>query len=864
MTTAPWDRVKALFQATAERPPSERAAFLAAAAGGDKTLIREVESLLVADELAGHSFEHPCTVPAAVWEEIEELDAGRRFEAGQRLGRYVVEQLIAVGGMGEVYRAHDTRLGRTVVLKVLQESTEANPDWRVRLEREARAVSRLNHPHVCALYDIGQEGDVDFLVLEHLEGETLSARLDRGALPIEDMLAYGVQILAALEAAHGAGVVHRDLKPANIMLTSVGAKLLDFGIAKPPLIETPPDETAPDRPLTAMTQQGARVGTAQYMAPEQVDGRPVDQRADIFAFGAVLYQMVTGQTAFAASDLAGVFAAVLSHDPPLMRQARRDVPRGLEELVSTCLAKDPDARYASATDVRRALERVAARRRRTHRAGWFAAAAGGVGAAGLVWALLTGGPPPHAQSSTGRIVLTVLPFLNQTGDSTQEYLSQGLTDELITEIGRLQPDRLGVIGRTSSLRYRETHADVSAIGRELGVDYFVEGSVSRAGTRVRILVRLVRASDHLQVWGDHYDRQLDDILALQADVARAVVKEIAGAISPEEDARLHARTFINPAAHEHYLKGRFYWGKRNESGLRQAIEEFEAATQKHPGYAAAFAGIADSYLLLAYYSYFHPAEALSRARSAATKALDLDNRLAEAHVSMAAIYSNHDHRWNDAEAEYLFAVRLNANYPTAHQWYANHLVGTGRRQEAQARILRARDLDPLSPIIQVNVANILLLSREYDRAIDEGRKALEIEPDSVTARWVLGRAYALKGQAPEAINEFRRGLAIEPENTLLIAALARTYASSGALNDARSLLRGLIETQQRRYVSALNLAPVYAALGQPDQAFASLRQAVDERANLLIYLAVDPDYDSLRADPRFREILRGIGLEDVS
>jgi len=765
--------------------------------------------------------------------------------------------------MGEVYRASDTRLDRTVVLKVLPAQTAADPEWRARLEREARAVSSLKHPHICGLYDIGREGDVDFLVMEDLDGETLAERLRRGALPIADVVAWGLQIAGALAAAHEHGIVHRDLKPANMMLTTSGAKLLDFGVAKairPLAARVGADPTEPRSAAASITQHGVLVGTANYMAPEQIDGRPVDSRTDIFALGAVLYEMTTGRKAFAAEDRADVFEAIRNRELPPLRRIRRCTPRALDRVVRTCLAKDPGARYQTTGALRRDLAAVAFAERRRRRSRWLAAAVLALAAGlGLTWPLFKQRQPAGG-GAHGRIMLAVLPFANHTGDPAQDYLSEGLTDELITELGRLHPERLGVIARTSALRYQQTHGDASRIARELGVDYFIEGSAARAGTRLRIGVRLARAGDQTHVWADRYERELHDVPILQADVARSIAREVAVVVTPAERARLDARTAIDPAAFEHYLKGRYFWGKRTEEGLTRAVAEFEAATRKHPGYAAAHAGIADSYLLLAYYAYLPPDQAFDHARTAATKALELDAGLAEAHVSLAGIHDDYEHRWADAEAEYREALRLNANYPTAHQWYANHLIGQGRLEEAQARILRARDLDPLSLIIQVNVANVFLLSREYDRAIDECRKALDMEPHFVTAHWVLGRGYEFKKQFPLAIEEFRRGLTVEPGSTLLRATLARTYALSGARAQAESLLRGLRAGASQRYVSPLDLALVYAALGQTDQAFASLDQAVRQRANLLIYLKVDPAYDSLRGDPRFGELLRALGL----
>ena len=857
-----WGAVKRLYAEARAQPEDQREVWLANA-GADPAVVAEVQSLLDTLARAGNFLEESGlpSLSAAAGRLLPGAESGRRFWPGDRLGRYQIVELLGAGGMGEVYRALDTRLDRTVVLKVLPARTAAFPEWRARLEREARAVSSLKHPHVCALYDIGREGDVDFLVMEHLEGETLAERLRRGALPIADVLAWGLQIAAAIDAAHERGLVHRDLKPANIMLTPSGAKLLDFGVAKlvpPRTSEIGTHPAAPGWTAESSTQHGVLAGTPEYMAPEQIDGRPVDLRADIFAFGAVLNEMLTGRKAFAADDCAGVFEAVRTREVPPLRRLRG---RTLDRVVRTCLAKEPGARYQTAAALRHDLTAAVLGERRFRRARWLAAAALALSAViGLAWSLLKQPQFAATDVDRGRIMLAVLPFANQSGDPGEDYLSEGLTDELITELGRLHPERLAVMARTSAARYQRTRGNASSIARDLGVDYFIEGSAARAGTRLRIRVRLARAGDQTQVWAERYDRDLDDVLILQAEVARSIAREVAVVLTPERRARLDARTAIDPAAVEHYLKGRYFWSKRTEEGLTRAVAEFEAATRIYPAYAAAYAGIADSYLLLAYYAYLLPDQAFGRARAAAAKALELDAGLAEAHVSLAGIYDDYDHRWADAEAEYREALRLNANYPTAHQWYANHLMGQGRSAEAQARILRARELDPLSLIIQVNVANIFLLSREYDRAIAECRKALEMEPNFVTARWVLGRAYEFSGQFPEAVDQFQRGLAVEPESTLLRAALARAYALSGARRRAESLLGELSATASQRYVSRVDLALVHAALGQIDEAFASLEQAVRERGKLM-YPKVDPGYDSLRGDPRFGALLRTLGLE---
>ena len=595
------------------------------------------------------------------------------------------------------------------------------------------------------------------------------------------------------------------------------------------------------------------------MAPEQVKGGTVDGRTDIFAFGAVLYEMATGRKAFAGDDQNRVFEAILAQDPPPMRQPQRRLHRALDRLIKRCLAKDPADRWQSMGDVRRELVSISWRRGLARRLRWTAAAALLLAVASFPF--LTGRQRPStSQAQHGRIMMAVLPFADESGEPARDYLTAGLTDELISELARLQPDRLGVIGRNSAMRYRDRHVDASQIGRELGVDYVVEGSATRAGQGLRITVQLARTRDQTQVWAERYERKLDHILFVQADVARSIAREIALTLTPGQEARLAGRQAVDPETYELYLKGRFFWNKRTADGLRKAVEYFEQAARKDPTYAPAYAGIADSYVLLGYYAYLAPREAYARARAAATRALEVDDGLAEAHVSLGGVYE-YEWRWVEAEAEYRRALELNPNYPTAHQWYANHLIALARRDEAQGEILRARDLDPLSLIIQVNVANIFLLSRDYDRTIQECQKALEMDVNFVTARWVLGRAYELRGQFPRAIEEFQRGLALEGDSTLLRASLARAYAASGSHTRAMALLEELEKTRERRYVSALDLAGVHAALGHADRAFGWLERAVTDRANLLAYINVDPAYDGLRTDPRFAGVLRQIGFK---
>jgi TolB-like protein/Tfp pilus assembly protein PilF len=569
----------------------------------------------------------------------------------------------------------------------------------------------------------------------------------------------------------------------------------------------------------------------------------------------VLFEMLAGRRAFDADGSPESIAPVQDAGPDWTRLPVQ-VPARARQLLRRCLEKDPGKRPQTIAEVRGIVEGLQPRRL------GLGAAAAVAGLAAIAAAVSYGAftRTPSAVASPQPIVLAVLPFANQSGDAEQDYLSAGLTDEIASELARLQPDRLRVIPRTTTTRYQQSRRDLAQIGSELRANYFIEGTTARSGDRIQIGVRLKRGSDLTEVWSHDYERSKDEIPIVEADVARSIAREVSLILRPEQRARLDRRAAIDPDAYEKYLRGRFFLEKRSEQGLKRAIEEFTAATERYPEYAAAHAGIAGAYILLSYYSYMPPDQAYAGARAASAMAVKLDDQLAEARVTMAGVFNAYDLQWLTAETEYREALRLDPNYSTAHQWYANLLIGLGRRDEAQSHILRARDLDPLSLIIQVNVANIFLLSHDYERARQECLRAIEMDENFGTARWILGRAEQMLGRYDAAVVEFERGLKLEPHNTVLQAALARTHAAAGATARARQMLADLERTSTRRYVSPLDLASVHAALKQQDQAVALLEQAVQQRANRIIFLNVDPAYDALRGDPRFGRLLRSVNL----
>ena len=648
--------------------------------------------------------------------------------AGTRLGPYEILSPLGAGGMGEVYRARDTRLGREVAIKVLPESFSRDADRLRRFEQEARAVSALNHPNILTLHDVGESGGAPYVVAELLEGETLRQRLLAGPLGARKAIEYGVQVAHGLAAAHEKGIAHRDLKPENIFVTADGrVKILDFALAK--LTQTEGAEA----PLTSAptsgggTQPGVVMGSVGYMAPEQVRGRPADHRSDLFAFGAVLYEMLTGDRAFRGGSAVESMNAILTNDPPDPSRARSDVSpaRDLETIVAKALKKNPAERFQSARDLGFALTEtsgalsgprpVEVRQPRARTAAIVA------GVVLLVLAVLftanVGGLRnrlSRASSSVGIKSLAVLPLQNLSRDPEQEYFADGMTVELITDLAQIRS--LRVISRTSIMGYKGTTKPLPQIGRELGVDGILEGSVQRAGNRVKITAQLIEAKSDRHLWAKSYERDLAEVLSLQSEVARSVAGEVQAALTPQEQARLEGKRLVDPEVYELYLKGRERFSMGVEKDLREAIALFEQAIARDPRDARSWAGVADSWASLSDF-YVPPREAMPKAREAAETALRLDDSLADAHASLALVLTMYEWKWAEAEEEYRLALERNPGYAAAHDGYAMLLMSLGRNGEWPPKSLHARSLDPLSPMFQGNAGWDFIMSRQPGEAV---------------------------------------------------------------------------------------------------------------------------------------------------
>ena len=759
--------------------------------------------------------------------------------------------------MGVVYRAHDPRLDRDVAIKVLSPDILAEPDARRRFRKEALALSKLSHPGIAVVHDFNTEGDVDFLVMELVPGVTLDHRLAAGPLPETTVAELGLQLAEALAAAHSQGIIHRDLKPGNLRLTPEGRlKILDFGLAKTLHVST-------DAVTETVVDPGAMAGTLPYMAPEQLRDGSVDQRSDIWAAGAVLYEMATGRRPFAAPTPAALAGEILHAPVTPLAALRPNFPEPLERIIVRCLSKDPDARYQSAgelaADLRAALAPSAAATSpgaaATKRTPWLVAAAviilGVIGALG--WYVR--GRPADANPGFAR-TLIVLPLENVSKNADEQYLADGLTDALITELAGAGP--LRVLARGSVIRAQAQGKPPATIARELNADAYLEGTIQRAGERVRISTRLVDVATSSHLWGRNYERDLKDILSLQTEIASAIVAEMVPAASKRQ---APGRRQVDPAAHEAYLRGRFFWNKREVDAIQKAIDYFEEAIAKDPGFAAAHSGIADSYVSLYDYGFLSAADVGPKIRAAARRALELDPRSAEGHASLAHL-ALHDWDWAEAERQFREAITLDPSYITAHHWYALCLTAMGKTGDAVVTMERAQQLDPLSLRINADLGMALLAAGRYDSAIEQERKTLELQPGFRVAIWIQGMAYQQKGQLPQAIQKYQEALALAPDNPNFLAALGNVFGEAGRVAEARRILAQLEKAHQSEEVSAFFFALVHAGLGEKAAALDWLEKAYRERSGSIRYLKVEPRLNRLRSEPRFQDLMKRVGLAD--
>ena len=782
------------------------------------------------------------------------------LQAGTRLGSYEVITQIGAGGMGEVYRARDTKLSRDVALKVLPEQVAKDPERLARFTREAQTLAALKHPNIAHIYGLEESGDVRALIMELVEGEDLAQRMGREPIAIAEGLLIARQIADALEAAHEHGIVHRDLKPANVMVGPRGAvKLLDFGLAR--RMDTADNATAQTQ--EAMTQPGVLLGTPAYMAPEVLVGRPADARGDIWALGVIIYEMATGALPFTGPTPVEFASSILKETPaPLPPH----VSPCLREIIHRCLAKDLGQRYQTAQEVQSALDAATLEHvgvaRRWSRISARAATWGlaGVLTAALMTALIVrqrGSPVP---TPTVIRSLAVLPLENLSADPEQEYFADGMTDQLIADLSSIPT--LRVISRTSVMQYKRARKPLSAIARELNVDAVVEGAVVRAADRVRISAKLIRAATEKNLWAGSYERDVDDTLALQTEVARNIAHEVDITLTTQDEARLARARRVDPAAHQLFLLGRFHANKDTEEGLNKAIEYFERAIAQDPAYAAAYAALAGVYATISS-TYVHPRGAMPKAREAALAALRLDDSLAEAHAVLGFIHLIYDWDGPAAKRELERAIQLNPSLAVARTNYAAYLSTQGRLDDSIREVRRAISLDPLSLRAHADGASLLLFARRNDEAIQLAGKGIALEPNFAFGFAFQGVGYGEQGRFGEAVRSLERAARLDRSATI-VALGAHVHAIAGQKDEALRLIREVEENAQKRYFCPYEIGTAYVSLRDPDTAYKWFRKGVEDRADCMAWLGIEPWIDPFRSDPRYAQLLRDVGLAPVT
>ncbi|MBE3125621.1 MAG: protein kinase [Acidobacteria bacterium] len=776
---------------------------------------------------------------------------------GRTLGHYRIIEKIGAGGMGVVYRARDERLERDVALKILPAGALADEETRKRFRREAMALSKLNHPNIATIHDFDTEKDVDFLAMEFISGVTLREKSISGALPEAEVVQLGKQAAGALEAAHEQGIIHRDLKPGNIMVTPKGLlKVLDFGLAK---LFQPPSGSM-DKTLTLTGTEGL-TGTLPYMAPEQLEGRAVDERTDIYALGAILYELASGQRPAPQETAPKVIHAILHEQPEPLGAP---ISEGLERIIFKCLEKEPANRYASARELMADLNQletgdlsalIAGRpRRRTKRSLWRRPLPMSVlafGLASLFFALNIGGIRNFltGRAKTSQVQsLAVLPLENLSHDPEQEYFAGGITDALITELGQIST--LQVISRTSVLKYVKTEKSLPQIAKELNADMVIEGSVLRSGEKVRITARLINPAEDRQLWVKSYERDIGAFLVLQGEIAQDITRQVGIRLSEEERFRLTKKGAVNPQALDAYLKG-VYSG---DNGY------FDQAVKLDPDFALAYVKIANGYFFSGLFGDIPPREAFLKMKQAALKALEKDNTLGEAHSFLALAWLHYDLNWAEAEKEFKRALELNPSLAYTHHLYAHYLMAMDRMEESMAEVKLASELDPFSPDMHLCFGWHCLATADDDAAIELARKGLQMDPQNAWAGVILGWAYEQKSMIKEAIVEFQNALSHWKDGSLPLAALGHAYGVSGQKKEAQGILDRLLEKSKRTYVPGYDIAAVSLGLGEKDQAFEWLSKALEERSGFLVYIKCDRRFDGLRSDPRYEALLKRIGL----
>lgn len=743
---------------------------------------------------------------------------------GQTISHYKILQTLGFGAMSTIYKAQDLRLDRFVALKFLTTNIGIDQEDKERLIQEAKTTSALEHPNICTIYEIDQTptGQV-FISMAYYQGETLKDLIAKGPLSEKEAIYLFKQIALGMSKAHSKGIVHRDIKPANIMVTEDRVvKILDFGIAK--ILNQ-----------STMTLPGTIMGTPGYMAPEQAKGQEIDHRSDIWALGVLFFEMLTGELPFTGDNYAAFIYSITSDKPRELCSIRTSVNRGIQEIIDKTLEKDPLNRFQTVDEIIEALESIESRR------------------------VSVGDTVVNYVQPKTTPSIAVLPFVDLSEGAGQSYFCDGLTEEIINTLSRV--DELRVVSRSSAFQFRGPQQDLRKIGLQLNVQYILEGSIRKWGDKIRISIRLTNASDGFVLWSDQLEFKFEDVFEVQDSISNAVVDNLRLELLGDKANKIFKRYTENAEAYNHYLQGRYHWNKRTMPELEAGIACFKSALECDPDYSLAYAGLADSYIIIGLYGMLPPKSVMEDATRTAQKALQLDEELAEAHATLGCLNSVYRWDWSAAEMEFKRAIELNSNYPIAHHWYAiNYLTPMKQFDRAMAEMKRALNLDPISLVVNVTVGLTYYFAGQYDLAMEYYKKSLKMEPDFAIAHFFLGQALVQRGLFKEAVKKFRRAVELFGNSPNMLSNLGFAAAKAGREDITKKILNTLLNYSKTHYVSGYDVACLFIALKDFDQAFSWLEKAVEERAYLLIYLGVDPLLNDLRGDDRFPLLLNRVGI----
>ena len=749
---------------------------------------------------------------------------------GQTLGHYRITEKIGAGGMGEVYRAHDEHLEREVAIKILQKRSTLPEDARRLLRKEAVTLSKLNHANIATIYDFGSQHGLDFLVMEFVSGKMLSEHMGFSALPEKEVGTIGMQIAQALEEAHEQGIIHRDLKPANIAITSKGqVKVLDFGLAK---LFDPARGGLKAETLTQSIDNPHVGGTLPYMAPEQVDGKHIDARADIYSFGIILYQMATGQRPFRDDSMARLLDSILNYPVVLPRVVNPRITAEMERIILKCLEKEREYRYQSARELRIDLQRLL-----------------------TPSAIAFTSPARRRQGRRTITSIAILPLVNTNADPDTQFFSDGITDTVINSLSQLS--KLRVMARSTVFRYKEREVDPMIVGRELNVGAVLTGRLVQRGDNLNISTELVDVTDGTQIWGEQYARKLSDIFSLQEEIITEISSHLCLKLTGSEKKQLIKHPTSNREAYQAYLRGRYMASKYTEDGMKKAIGFFRQAIDVDPAFALSYAGLAMTYWNVSAVQ-FAPNEVMPKAREAARRALEIDDQLAESHAAVALVKMAYEWDRAEAEREFKLAIQLNPGYSAIYQWHGWHLAIMGSLEESIAELKRALELDPLSEI-NTYLGLSYYWARQYDQAIEQFEKALELYPDFWLPHLYLGWTYLQQNKMSVADVQLAEAFRLE-DCPWTVASLAHAAAVHGDRARVYQLLGELEQRATSQFVAPYFVARIYAGLGDEMRAIEWLEKAYDARDECLTWLKVDPTMDSLRTDARYPDLLRRVGL----